>query len=160
MSVSEEVVFVDMAAPGQIGVVPAPGLATLPRSWHIDGGVIDEEHQSLLDLINEGWRSVDEGGAVCVGGILPILASLRQRFREHFEHEETIMAEMNYPALQEHAARHGIALVQLCSVELRVAEARAVDRGVLHAMLSALIDDVLRADIPFKTFLQESGRIR
>lgn len=156
MSVSEDIMFVDTAVQGPIGDGAALGLVTLPRSWHIDGGVIDEEHQSLLDLINEGWRAAEEGDTVHVGGLLPVLASLRQRLQEHFEHEEAMMAEMNYPGLQAHAVRHWTALVQLCSLELRVTETGAVDRGVLYAMLTALIDDILRADIPFKTFLQES----
>lgn len=160
MNVSEDIIFIDTASLGGWGDGATHGLVTLPRSWQIGYGDIDEEHQSLLDFINEGWRAAEDGGVVCVGKLLPMLSSLQQRLSEHFEHEESLMAKLEYPGLHAHAARHRAALAQLCTVELRLAETAAVDRDILDAMLAALIDDILRADIPFKTFLHESGRIR
>jgi hemerythrin len=87
------------------------------------------------------------------------LASLHLRMWQHFAHEEAEMARFSYPAVSEHAARHCAMLAALNSVEARLCETGTVDREALRDVLGALIDDVLRADVPFKAFLYSSGRI-
>ena len=160
MGISEDIMFVDTMASGPPGDDASQGLVTLPSSWQIGYGTFDEEHQSLVDFINEGWREAGDGGAICVRKVLDMLSTLQQRMREHFEHEEAQMARLDYPGFHEHAARHATALAGLCSVEMRLTETMAVDREVLYAIFSPLIDDILRADLPFKTFLHASGRFR
>jgi len=154
---SEDIIFIDTEANG-----PGAGWETfgvLPRNWQIGCGVIDEEHRALFAFINEGWREAVEGDAVRVPRALELLAGLHLRMWQHFAHEEAEMARFNYPALREHAARHCAMLAGLNSVEARLCETGTVDREALRHVLGALIDDVLRADVPFKSFLYESGRI-
>jgi len=149
-----EIIFVDSTE--RAGDPAAPAAMTLPASWRIDNGTIDEEHQALLDLVNDGWRAAQEGGVVLVAKLLPMLSVLRQHLAEHFEHEEAQMLELGYPGYREHAARHRVAFAQLCSTELRLAATLEIDSDILHSMWAVLIDDILRADIPFKTFLDEA----
>jgi hemerythrin-like metal-binding protein len=154
---SEDIIFIDTEAAGPGGSWETFG--ELPRNWQTGCGTIDDEHRAIFEFINDGWRAAVEGDAVRVSSALALLASLHLRMWQHFAHEEAEMARFNYPALSEHAARHWTMLAGLNSVEARLCETGTVDREALRGVLAALVDDVLRADIPFKSFLYESGRI-
>jgi hemerythrin-like metal-binding protein len=154
---SEDIIFIDTEGAGPGASWETFGV--LPRNWQTGCGSIDEEHRAIFEFITEGWHEAVEGDAVCVSRALELLASLHLRMWQHFAHEEAEMARFNYPALSEHAARHSAMLAGLNSVEARLCETGAVDREALRGVLAALIDDVLRADVPFKSFLYESGRI-
>lgn len=160
MTESQDILFVDATAlePGTDG--PSKRVVTLPLSWLVGYGAIDQEHQLLLNIINEGWRVSAGSGMAGLRRVLDVLASLHASMREHFEHEEAEMTRLGYPGVREHAARHVAALAHLSRVEVGLNEIGGVDRQALYEMLSVLIDDILRADIPFKTFLQQSGRVR
>jgi len=157
MTNSEDIIFVD---PGSSG----PGWAwetfgVLPRNWQTGCGEIDGEHRALLAFIDDGWRASIEGETICLAKVLEVLASLHMRMRSHFDHEEAEMARLRYPGLREHAACHCAMLAGLNSAEVCLWETGIVDREALRETFAALIDDILRADAPFKSFLYDSGRI-
>lgn len=154
---SEDIIFIDTQAAGPGASWETFGV--LPRNWQTGCGIIDEEHRAIFAFITDGWLEAVEGDAVRVPRVLELLAGLHLRMWQHFAHEEDEMARFNYPALSEHSARHCAMLAGLNSVEARVCETGTVDREALRRVLAALVDDVLRADIPFKSFLYDSGHI-
>jgi len=157
---SQDIVFVDAAEPRPASHGGSKIPAALPQSWRVGYGDIDEEHQLLLDIINKSWNVSADGGTAGIRRVLDVLASLRASMSAHFEHEEAEMTRLGYPGVREHAAQHATALIRLSGVEVGICEMGGIDHEALYDLFGVLIDDILRADVPFKTFLQQSGRIR
>lgn len=65
---------------------------------------IDGQHRQIFTLIQRVHLGVDRPG------IRDVLVELEQSTRQHFDHEERIMVECNYPALTRHAAEHATLL--------------------------------------------------
>jgi hemerythrin-like metal-binding protein len=118
----------------------------LPPSLLIGLVDIDEEHQHLIDIIYDV-----ETCTVTRQHVQDIIASLS----EHFAHEERTMRETGYPQLAEHSAHHRAVLARMQEISNRRDGAGAPVNDLLHALL----DDILRADLPFKSFLQGKGLV-
>jgi hemerythrin len=72
--------------------------------YSVDYGVIDAEHKCLFAIANRVFEISDP-----VAGreeIIAIVKSLFQYMEDHFQHEEELMMQCEYPALIEHAALH------------------------------------------------------
>lgn len=72
--------------------------------YQVDHGVIDAEHKTLFALANRVFQVPDP-----VAGrdeIISIVKSLFVYMEEHFQHEEELMMQCDYPALIEHAGMH------------------------------------------------------
>lgn len=70
----------------------------------VDHGVIDAEHKSLFALANRVFQVSDP-----VAGrdeIIAIVKSLLVYMEEHFQHEEELMIQSDFPALIEHTGMH------------------------------------------------------
>jgi len=116
----------------------------LPPSLLIGLSEIDEEHQHLIDNIYrvQSATSVRQH-------LQDIVASLT----EHFAHEERVMRETGYPQLAEHATHHTAVLARMQELS------NSCDGAPLNDLMHALLEDILRADLPFKSFLQGKGLV-
>jgi len=65
---------------------------------------IDGQHRQIFDLVQHVHAGVDRPG------VREVLVELEQSTRHHFDCEERIMVECNYPALTRHAAEHATLL--------------------------------------------------
>lgn len=70
----------------------------------IDGGVVDAEHRTLIDLANRVIATEDVRGRL--DEFRQLVKSLFRYMENHFDHEEELMRESGYPELERHAARH------------------------------------------------------
>jgi len=66
--------------------------------------ILDTDHKHLVDLFNQLAASVKERRGKIVGAGL--LAKIIHYAKVHFEFEEQLMAEQNYPKADQHAAEH------------------------------------------------------
>ncbi len=77
-------------------------------SWRIDYEVgvkqIDSEHQTLFNLINEFHDISARGDSSKKTPYL--LNALVAYAEEHFQHEEKLMSENDYPLLDQHSKQH------------------------------------------------------
>ena len=65
---------------------------------------LDNEHRKLIEEINRLYEAVrDKRGAEVLGDILQMLEKYTV---DHFEHEEKLIAEYDYPGLEEHKKVH------------------------------------------------------
>ena len=86
--------------------------------FNINVAELDHQHQRLAELVNELHRAVTGGqDAREVGGILKRLLAFT---RSHFETEERLMLEFDYPDFQAHKNEHDDLLDQLECVARKI----------------------------------------
>jgi hemerythrin len=70
----------------------------------IDGGVIDDDHRKLVDMVNTLHTATSEGrGRDVVEAILKELLAYTQ---DHLRREEALMASIGFPNLERHKIGH------------------------------------------------------
>jgi hemerythrin-like metal-binding protein len=123
----------------------------LPPSLSISFNRIDEQHQALIDIINLA--------ATAPKRLDVHLRELNVSLSEHFAHEEGVMEAEGYPQLTEHKIHHSHILRRVQAITDGLAKDGKSTRDGLENIFTSLIDDILRADLPFKSFLQGKGLI-
>lgn len=124
----------------------------LPASLSIPYGDIDAEHQTLIDLLNQAFDVLSAADAPA--RILSILAALNQSLAAHFRHEEQEMEKLGYPDLLAHSAHHLTCLSRLDDIRDAVAAGeRPANRTLLDDLFDLVMDDIIKADSGFKSFL-------
>lgn len=80
----------------------------------------------------------------------------------HFAREEAFLAEARYPGLEEHAFYHKSLLLQAEHIRA-ICEDTESDHDLnacFEEMTQFLIDDILRGDLRFKSYLEYEGYIK
>lgn len=128
--------------------------------WHqfLEIGVkfIDEDHQKLLKIMQDVKRSIEQDN---YNECVVLLNALLKEAREHFSREESFLYEAGYPDLEEHKKYHKELLVQADIIK-RICEGIETEHDLkecFDGMADFLIDDILRGDIKFKSFLEYEG---
>ena len=117
---------------------------------------IDGEHRKIFEIIN------------AVAGVIAkreydmcqnLVASFLDLCRDHFTHEEKILKDLNFPRLKEHALFHaslldkGEAIRAMCKDQNDPAQ---LD-DCFTELVRFFIEDVVRGDLDFVSFLQDKG---
>ncbi len=126
----------------------------LPPVTKFGFGTIDTEHVDIADRINACLlaASADETP------LDPqLLVALREKMLEHFLSEEALMEGLDFPLLQQHRLQHQKILAVVDRILSGSAASNRVDLETVLVFLDGLIEDVLHADLPFKTYLYERG---
>ena len=129
----------------------------LPSSALFHFKSIDHEHQALFDLLNAAAAEFRESAAITGASFAAHIARLREQMAIYFENEEQEMALAGYGGTQGHAAHHGAVLARLDSFHADTLACATVAVEATFELLDRLLDDVLRADLPFKDFLAARG---
>ncbi|RDH81492.1 MAG: hypothetical protein DIZ80_15545 [endosymbiont of Galathealinum brachiosum] len=132
-------------------------------SWHdfFEIGVqfIDDDHKRLLSIMLNTRKAIEEGdNKKCV----QLLTSLLKEANDHFEREEKYLLEVKYPELEEHKKYHRELLVQVETTK-RICEGIETEHDLskcFDGMARFLIDDILKGDINFKSYLQYEGYVK
>ncbi len=130
----------------------------LPPSVSIPYGDIDAEHQGLLDVLNDALRMLSSVDEILPVHSSPLLQTLRAQLKDHFQHEEQIMEELGYPDVARHSLHHLSCARQLDYVcEDIAAGRRPVNRELVDDLFDTILEDIIRADTGFKSFLQNKN---
>lgn len=110
---------------------------------------IDQQHQKLVAQINLLDENILKGSEQDkIGEILNALVSYTQ---QHFRDEETYMAEINYPELEEHKIEHKALIKEVADFLVKRAEDNNFDSFELLLFLKEwLIDHILQSDKKIK----------
>ncbi len=126
--------------------------------WHdhyaLDAAQLDDDHKAMLRIMREVQGAV---AAVDRAKCVDLLEALLNKAAEHFGREEELLGGLGWPGLSAHVAYHSELLLQaelLKSLCDRAAE-RAELEEHFNAIADFVIDDLLRGDLEFKSFLQE-----
>ncbi|MCU7919993.1 MAG: bacteriohemerythrin [Candidatus Thiodiazotropha sp. (ex Epidulcina cf. delphinae)] len=115
--------------------------------------VIDEQHQRIVDYINQLNKAIIRQNDHLVGGVLIELADYCV---SHFAFEESLMLKAGYPYLKPHKATHDMFVKRLKKFQDRYDQGEDV-AAKLHDMLSTwLILHIKQTDMAYATEARES----
>ena len=124
--------------------------------YKVNVAVLDQQHQSLFDTVNELERAlrVGEGNAV-VDGILDRLVTYAGL---HFAAEESLMERHSFPGLSTHRIQHEMFRQKMAILLDRHRNAKAgVAVELLLFLRSWLKQHVLSTDKQYPSFLNARG---
>ncbi|HEX6959881.1 MAG TPA: hemerythrin family protein [Ferrovibrio sp.] len=130
---------------------------SLPSAACIGYGTIDAEHQDIIDFVNSNVRLLRQGPRRDIVGLFE---PLRHLMAHHFRNEEQLMRDTGFPGLIGHRGQHEGLLLRIDDLWRLCAARGRVDLNDAVTCFDSVIDDILRADLPFKTFLHEQGILR
>jgi hemerythrin-like metal-binding protein len=131
----------------------------IPASLSIDFDSINAEHEKLVSVLNDALRLIRTEQGSAAGIIDESLTDLSAAMQAHFNHEEGEMAGLGYGDLPQHKVSHARCLARLNAIRQSVGN-RGVNKNVLDQVFDMILDDIIRADSGFKSFLYARGILR
>ena len=120
---------------------------------------IDDDHKNLLKIMLDTKLAIEEGdNKKCV----MLLTSLLSEARDHFRREEEYLLKAKYPGLEKHKVYHN-EMIKKADTTKRICEGIQTDHDLSECfdnMANFLIDDILRGDVVFKSFLEYEGLVK
>ena len=116
--------------------------------------LIDEQHQTWIEHYNNAVEAIDAKHEVAQ--ISRSLGFLSDYTETHFATEEQAMAESNYPAIEEHKAKHKALCETLAAMTEEFLEDGATDilaKSVETLLGNWLIKHIEEVDMRFANFL-------
>lgn len=129
----------------------------LPQAGRLHFADLDAQHEGILSELN-ACRDLLPGAEPAAA--LARFDGAISLIREHFSYEEGVMRSLNYGGLAGHADEHRESLTFLQQISRDCHARGAVRAEDVETCLAHRIDDVLRADLKFKTFLHENHILR
>lgn len=126
------------------------------KAFDTGNAVIDSQHRELIECLNEMMTSVSEGKG---GKVYAACKKLQGLLDAHFEDEEAILRDADFPDLSGHAASHAVTTERFNLVCATCGEACKDNRAgpCIPDMTFLLFDHFVRGDLLFKSFLQVKG---
>lgn len=121
--------------------------------------VIDDEHRKIVEAINTVSTAIDAGEfdkcSDLMDDFLNICAS-------HFETEEALLRDLGYPELQQHIVFHRELTLKAKAVRVLCMDLHDSDsfQRCFDEMAALLIEDVIKGDMGFVSFLIDKGVVR
>jgi hemerythrin len=130
---------------------------TLPANCQLPLLELQAEHEALVDILNQGLETIRSVSDPSAELFLSLLEKLRRVFGAHIVHEEQVMARLRFPHLGPHSLHHDFCMARLGRLsDMLLAGQLKPDRLMLDELFDMIVDDVIRADGDFKTFLENS----
>lgn len=143
-------------------MVDEGGVSPIAWSEVLETGLpeLDDEHRALVGQCNSLIRLMESGGAW--SAVVAAARELVADCAEHFQREEALMEQTNFPRRDRHVAHHrelerrfGDLVEFLAAVDGTVPE----HRRKAQSMRDTLIDILFRHDLDYKSHLQHvAGR--
>ncbi|MGB0683485.1 MAG: bacteriohemerythrin [Magnetovibrionaceae bacterium] len=131
----------------------------LLESFRLGVPSIDEEHQAMAKTMEKVGKAIEAGDHPACAELLDELINISAA---HFQSEEKFLAEIGYPGLDNHRAYHDEMLVKARSIKAICQSYGELDhlRNCYREMAGFLIDDIVKGDMAFKSFLETTDRIQ
>ena len=119
---------------------------------------IDDDHKNLLSVMRDVQCSAEQGK---MGRCGKHLEQLMRDTRAHFDREEKLLRKWRYGDVQGHVAYHAklYSRAEAAKKSCENIESREDLVECCKEMMSFLIDDIVRGDLPLKTFFEEMGLV-
>ena len=125
----------------------------LPPSLRLHNKIIDNEHQNLVNIINDVSDACNAGKVEDGARLLDVFFKAVDL---HFQHEEEVLSKINYPGLKDHANYHKKLALEANRLKDFYQTADKSDEAKKKFLLELklfLFEDALKADMAFKSFL-------
>ena len=130
-------------------------------SVHIQA--MDEHHQKLMTLINTLYRGVFECGDIAQERELTqaVLDELVSYAEYHFQAEEQLLSEAEYPVFEEHADAHRRFESEIEGLSQQIESGEfALSFAVFEFLRNWLTDHILVNDMQYSSWLRERESYR
>ncbi len=117
---------------------------------------LDDEHRKLIDEINRLYEAVrDKRGETVLGDILAMLESYTV---DHFQHEEKLMKEYDFPGLADHKKVHQELIDAIQDLKNRfTAGTEELARELLKFLRVWVLEHIIDVDKKYGSFLESRG---
>ena len=114
--------------------------------YSVNNSMIDQEHKHLFDIAQEAFIPADEKDKT--KKIKAILTDLYDYMKVHFAHEEKLMAEINYPKIDEHKKLHKEIILKINEFvkQLPTMDINDFEKELAKMIDMALIQHIIRED--------------
>ncbi len=131
-------------------------LFTWDNSYSVGVADIDQQHQQLMNLVNDLNDAMLQGkGRQVVGEILSNLISYTAG---HFAAEERLMQQHGYPEYTEHKAKHGKMVAKVKALQQDVDAGKLTVSGDVMKFLHDWLNKHIKGtDMKYKPFLNAKG---
>jgi hemerythrin len=117
---------------------------------------IDDQHQALVDLINDLWAAIASNAPPEQSG--KILERLEHYTITHFAAEETMMRTIGYPDFDSHQSAHRNFVARLQEQKLRHQRGEKLGLDILHFLRDWLVNHILVNDKAYATFYADQNK--
>jgi len=118
--------------------------------YSVDNPLLDAEHKQIIENINELYVAMN--GPMDSVAKKRVLERLVQYTQTHFDHEEKIMQEVDYPDLAAHKALHDDMRRQ--TIELRTHLTLVTARDVLVFLKDWWLDHIQGEDKKYASYME------
>jgi hemerythrin len=131
-------------------------LITWSDRYSVGLSEIDDQHQKLIDLLNELHAAMLAGkGAAVLGKTLEGLAFYTTT---HFAHEERLMKRHAFPGYAEHKAEHDKLVMQVRQLQADFRSGKAcISQEVMTFLQHWLISHIMSVDKKYSEHLKKAG---
>ena len=111
---------------------------------------IDEQHQSLVGIINRIWASIIEKSEKSV--VFSLIEELERYTLAHFAAEETFMRVTDYPQLGRHKQEHQDFIARIAEEKERAMAVGSLSLDLMYFLRDWLVDHILASDKHYAEF--------
>lgn len=117
---------------------------------------LDKEHQGLVSQINKLYEAIRDKQEDEV--LEETLAMLESYTVDHFQHEEKLMAEYQYPGLEEHQKVHQELIDTVQDLKQRATSGKTeLARELLKFLRVWVLEHIVNVDKQYGAFLESRG---
>jgi hemerythrin-like metal-binding protein/PAS domain S-box-containing protein len=132
--------------------LPIEDFFTLDASLLVGFGAIDEDHQKLVDLVNQLHVAVTRG--MVKSEVMKHLDQLVDYTAWHFRHEERLMQTNTYPDMDNHKAEHEALINQVNYIQQKFIDNDTNAPDELNSLIKSwLIDHIHKVDNKLAAFM-------
>jgi len=140
---------------GQFKIAESGKLITWSSSYSVLVEKMDQEHQRLIDVINNLYAAMREGrGKEAIGTIMNELIDYT---KTHFAHEERLMKESGYAGLEEQRNAHENLISQVLEIQNKFKSGTALSQEVMSFLKNWLASHIQGMDKKYGPHLNKKG---
>jgi hemerythrin-like metal-binding protein len=129
---------------------------TWNNSYSVKVAVCDEQHMKLFDIINQLADAMRMGKAQDV--VNPVVTELLDYTNTHFQEEEALMRETNYPLLEAHMEMHRNFVKKVQSLQSQAQMGKRINAAQLLGLIRDwLVNHIQKADKRYSAHLNAAG---
>lgn len=131
----------------------------LLETFEVGHAGIDADHRQLVAIINDISDAIDDDRMTECRGLLESFLDVAA---QHFRTEEGLLSEIGFPRIGEHSAYHAELLMRATAIKEMCAGLTETTklRQCFEDLARFMVDDIVRGDLDFKSFLEANGLVR
>ena len=131
-------------------------LFTWNDSYSVKVSLCDQQHKKLFEIINQLADAMRTGQGK--QAVSRTVGDLLQYTRTHFQEEEALLRNANYPHLEAHEEQHRKFVADIEALDKQTREGRVANSiQVLNLLRDWLINHILKTDKAYSDFLNAAG---